>query len=317
MDQCILSDRLYVPSEYVRPEHLNEFVYAVELQDGYEYGPFETVTGSVRTFSKVMIHGNLYYAFSRGNIEKLGRLFGDIPWINKTSAPKMSYPLVFKGSLHTWDSKKIGQQEAVDVWLKKRNGLIKAPPRFGKCCVGDTLIQVLNKGLMPIEKLFEKDHGNDEFLPKEIELTTKDGVQFTSHLYKQTVDQTIKITTEHGFKIEATRNHPLFIKSDDGQFSWKSMEDIHVGDIVALYAKSKTFSKKESNYVELYSRYIISNRKYSVRVLQRLMLLGQQTQQKVLDQILSKGEIELENEKILELLQVMLLNFGYMSRIIT
>jgi hypothetical protein len=132
MQQCILADRLYVPEAYVMPEHLNEFVYTIKEQSNYDYGPFETVTGSIRTFSKANIGGSLYYAFSRGNIEKLGRLFGDLPWIDKTSSAKMSSPLQFKGQLHTWESKKIGQQEAVAAWLKCKSGIIKAPPRFGK-----------------------------------------------------------------------------------------------------------------------------------------------------------------------------------------
>lgn len=133
MYQCILADRLYVPEECVMPEHLNEFVYSIEEQSGcYDYGPFETVTGSIRTFNKVNIGGEIYYGFARGNIEKLGRMFGDLPWVDKTSSPRMVSQLQFKGQLHTWESKKIGQQEAVDAWLKKKSGLIKAPPRFGK-----------------------------------------------------------------------------------------------------------------------------------------------------------------------------------------
>jgi superfamily II DNA or RNA helicase len=74
----------------------------------------------------------VYYAFSRGNLEKLGRLFGDLPWTDKTCAKPMTSDLQFKGALHTWESKQIGQQEAVLTWLRHKGGIIKAPPRFGK-----------------------------------------------------------------------------------------------------------------------------------------------------------------------------------------
>jgi len=131
--ECILADRLYVPEAYVTPEHLNAFVYEIEVHENvYDFGPFETVTGSIRTFGKVRMGGEPYYAFSRGNIAKLGRLFGDLPWVDKTSAPKMRANLQFKGQLHTWETKQIGQQEAVDAWLRQKGGVIKAPPRFGK-----------------------------------------------------------------------------------------------------------------------------------------------------------------------------------------
>jgi hypothetical protein len=129
---CILADRLYVPEEYVTPEHLNEFVYQVEEMESYDYGPFQTATGSIRTFGKAKINNQVYYAFSRGNLEKLGRLFGDLPWTNKTCAKPMTSNLQFKGALHTWETKQIGQQEAVMTWLRQKGGIIKAPPRFGK-----------------------------------------------------------------------------------------------------------------------------------------------------------------------------------------
>lgn len=133
MQKCILADRLYVPEEYVNQQILDNFVYSLgEEEDGYDFGPFAADVSTVRTFNKVRLNGVVYYGFARGNIPKIGELFGHLPWEDKTSAPPMKNNLVFKGKLHTWESKKIGQQEAVDAWLKRRNGIIKAPPRFGK-----------------------------------------------------------------------------------------------------------------------------------------------------------------------------------------
>jgi superfamily II DNA or RNA helicase len=129
---CVLADRLYVPEEHVNQEILDEFVYTTEESDSYEYGAFETVVGTIRTFIKVRSDGHIFYAFSKGNIEKLGRLFGHLPWEDKTAAPKMASGLAFKGKLFNWDDDQIGQQEATDEWLKCRCGIINAPPRFGK-----------------------------------------------------------------------------------------------------------------------------------------------------------------------------------------
>ena len=130
--ECILADRLYVPEDCVSPDHLSEFVYTIEEHANYDFGPFATTTGSIRTFAKVQIQGKIYYAFSRGDIVKLGRLFGDLPWNDQTSKPVMKSDLQFRGQLYTWESKQIGQQEAVAEWLKFKQGIIKAPPRFGK-----------------------------------------------------------------------------------------------------------------------------------------------------------------------------------------
>lgn len=144
--KCVLGDRFYVPEAYVTPEILNEFVYQIaEQEGGYDYGPFQMVTGSIRTFSKVQVKDEIYYAFSRGNIQKLGRLFGDLPWEDLTSEPSMESDLKFKGNLFTWETKQIGQQEAVDKWLQRKGGIIKAPPRFGKTISSIYVITKLKK----------------------------------------------------------------------------------------------------------------------------------------------------------------------------
>jgi hypothetical protein len=129
---CILSDRLYVPIEHVDLNILDEFVYIADEKDTYDYGAFETVVGSIKTFAKVRMHGELYYAFSRGNLAKIGRLFGHLPWVDQTVAPKLTSGLEFKGKLYNWNDNHIGQQEATDKWLQIKNGIINAPPRFGK-----------------------------------------------------------------------------------------------------------------------------------------------------------------------------------------
>jgi len=312
--QCILADRLYVPDIYVKPEHLNEFVYDIEEQGSYDYGSFQTTTGSIRTFSKVSLGGKTYYGFSRGNMEKLGRLFGDLPWLDKTSAPRMTSALQFKGQLHTWQSKKIGQQEAVDSWLKYKCGIIKAPPRFGKCCTGDTIIHTTERGSIPLKSLFDAEHPDGDLRAKELELATKDGLFFTAGIYKKTVDTTVAIKTSRGFSIEGTPNHPLYVKSEAG-FEWKTMDSIVVGDKIALQANTNVFTTKSTVHYKLYAKYILLNRKYSERLLLRLMTFSKEVQQLFINEISHEGEITSDNRDVLKLCQVMLLNLGFMSRL--
>ena len=315
MLECILADRLYVPEEYVTQEHLNAFVYQVEETGKYDYGPFQITASSIRTFAKVNIAGNLYYGFAKGNVAKLGELFGDLPWLNKTVIPPMESNLEFRGKLHTWESKKIGQQEAVDTWLKHKNGIIRGKPRFGKCCVGDTIIHTLEFGSIPIKTLFSFDHIDGSFVPKRICVASKEGNFKTSFLYKKSVDKTIKIITRNGFEIEATPNHPLFIKNSKGIFDWKILSDIRIGDIVAIQSNTQIFAKKQSAFIPLYVKYIRANKKYAEKVLLRVLQLKKEDQRFFLDFFISNGEIELDNIKVLKLLQIMLLNFGYVSRL--
>jgi len=141
MKSCILSDRLYVPEEYVKPKHLAEFCYSITQDDTFDYGPFETGVGSIRTFTKKRLaDGQIYYGFARGNMQKIGRLFGDLPWSDQTTAPPLQYDIKFNGKLYTYENKKIGQQEAADQWLRCKNGILRANPRFGKTITSIYLI---------------------------------------------------------------------------------------------------------------------------------------------------------------------------------
>jgi len=131
-ESCILADRLYVPSQYVVENTLQEFTYYLNEEESYDFGPFQTSTTSVRTYNKVRLNNEVYYAFARGDLAKLGNIFGDIPWEDRTTAPQLTVDLQFKGNLFSWEEKKIGQIEAVTEWLRWKTGVIKAPPRFGK-----------------------------------------------------------------------------------------------------------------------------------------------------------------------------------------
>jgi hypothetical protein len=310
---CILADRLYVPEEHVSQEVLDEFVYTIEEDEAYDYGPFVSVVGSIRTFAKVRLNGEMYYGFSRGNVPKIGRLFGHLPWEDKTAAPKMKSNLKFKGSLYNWKDNHIGQEEATKEWLQCRGGIIKAPPRFGKCCSGDTIIHTETQGSIPIKDLFSLDHIDGEVIPSVVNLATKEGIASTSGLYKKTVDKTIVVTTRRGFSIEVTPNHPLYVKKERDSFEWKNTADIKIGDRIAIFAGTNVFTEKQSSHYALYAKYVKLDKKYSEQVVLRMMRLGKATQLLFLKELGS--EINLNNKKTLKLLQIMVLNLGYLSRI--
>jgi len=140
MKPCMLRERLYVPEEYVKPEYLKQFthIFEVKEQQRDESGrSIGLVSGlqEVRTYIQVPdAKGETYYGFSRGNIPFLKELFGMYPWIDKTVAPTFTSNLAFRTdrSLFTFAGEGVGQQEVVNEFLKVKNGVIKAAPRFGK-----------------------------------------------------------------------------------------------------------------------------------------------------------------------------------------
>ncbi len=150
MLSCILSDRFYVPEAYVQPDNLYPFVYELNSskdKEAYDYGPFESTTNTITTFSKVTFKDShdIYYAFARGDLAKLWDMFGDLPWDDKTVDPAMTSDITFKGKLLTWQEHEVGQQEAVALWLKRKGGIIRASPRFGKTISSIYILTKLKK----------------------------------------------------------------------------------------------------------------------------------------------------------------------------
>lgn len=146
-----------MPAEHVTEEHLNAYTHEfseeeieAETRDKYgrqvtfERNPFNVV----KTYTEVTDEtGAKYYGFSRGNIIKLGKFFGHLEWEDKTAAPSFTYPLEFaKGKrLLTYSRDGRGQDEAVTAWLKRKSGIIRAAPRFGKTVAAINIITTLKK----------------------------------------------------------------------------------------------------------------------------------------------------------------------------
>lgn len=137
MYPCILSDRLYVHESYVTSEHLLPFVHRLadddEMEDlqGFTFSEQPQVK-VIRTYNRVRLEHGIYYGFSRGKVPLLLNMFGHIPWENCTACPRIKSELKFTKNLYNFEEHGIGQREAAEQWLKVKNGVIKAAPRFGK-----------------------------------------------------------------------------------------------------------------------------------------------------------------------------------------
>lgn len=108
--------------------------------------------------------------------------------------------------------------------------MITAPYKGRKCVTGDSLV-LTRYGWQRIDALCgDVPQG---FTPKRVELWTRDGWQYTSHVYRSAASATVKITTAKGYTLEGTPEHPLLV-SVDGGVAWRSMGQLLHGDKVAL-----------------------------------------------------------------------------------
>ena len=111
-------------------------------------------------------------------------------------------------------------------------------PGMGKCVTGDTLIATSN-GMMPIEQLKPSGQGilDDEggvFYPLEIGVQAPDGIKKTSHFYDSGIKPTLKMTTRAGYSLAGTHHHPVMVLSSSGERIWKRMDELEIGDYVAV-----------------------------------------------------------------------------------
>ncbi|MBU0957784.1 MAG: hypothetical protein KKF56_03150 [Nanoarchaeota archaeon] len=111
------------------------------------------------------------------------------------------------------------------------------------CVAGDSLI-VTEKGLKRIDKISNKENINLKILSKDKKLNN------ASKWFDSGKHETLKLTTNKGYSITGSYNHPLLIltKNSYGKpvFCWKLLEKIKEGDIVVLDRLTDNFFPKNN-----------------------------------------------------------------------
>lgn len=103
----------------------------------------------------------------------------------------------------------------------------------GKCIVGNSLVST-SDGLKYIEDLI-KEEG---YYTKELDVYNRKGKkETTSHFYKKKVALTYKIDTHDGYQLEGTPIHPVLSIDERGNPIWRKLEDLRIGDYVAVSRK--------------------------------------------------------------------------------
>ncbi len=74
------------------------------------------------------------------------------------------------------------------------------------------------------------------------------GLVVTSHFYRGTVDKTVEITTEHGFSLRGTADHPILVIDENADLAMRALSDIRVGDHVVIAPGAQSFP---DTYVQL------------------------------------------------------------------
>ena len=131
------------------------------------------------------------------------------------------------------------------------------------CVTGDNLI-VTEKGLIPIGEISQEENMNIRVLSKDKKIHT------ASKWFDSNEHPTLKITTNKGYSLTGTLNHPLLIfnKDSNGEpsFQWKLLNEIKTGDFVVIDRSLDTlWPEDETPLTSFYP--ILKNKKTKKRVL--------------------------------------------------
>ena len=99
------------------------------------------------------------------------------------------------------------------------------------CVAPDTLVSMAT-GLRPIVELGDPNGQQWQILTQDVH--TDEGLRKTSNFYVNGFQPVKKLTTRRGFSLTATPNHRIRIIDTNGDYVWRRMDELQVGDRVVL-----------------------------------------------------------------------------------
>ena len=110
--------------------------------------------------------------------------------------------------------------------------LLAGEPGIGKCVVDTTFVST-NIGLKKIWQLQPKN-AQVGFTEYKIGLQSLNGCETSSHFYKSNLLPTKRFNTRMGFGLQGSYEHPLLTLSKLGEKTWTTINDLKIGDYVAV-----------------------------------------------------------------------------------
>lgn len=175
-----------------------------------------------------------------GSEESL-KLIDDVYKLIAVEAYSMSAQIAAeKGAFPAFDAEKFlqsgymqGMPEDVRALIQQngiRNVTLLTQAPTG-CVTPDTLVSTTD-GMTPIVQMGDPNGMQWQLMPRDV--FTDTGVRKASHFYINGVAPIKRITTERGYSIAATFNHRLRVIDQNGDYVWRRMDEMQVGDRVVL-----------------------------------------------------------------------------------
>ncbi len=133
------------------------------------------------------------------------------------------------------------REEALD------HALFAGPPGLGKCVTPDTRL-FTPQGLIEIGTLGDLE--GESWQPITRPVAGLYGVRTADYFYNNGVGETLRITTDAGYRVEGTPNHPLLVRDARGRMRFRRLGEIHNGDLVAVRLGAGVFGSATRLHVE-------------------------------------------------------------------
>ncbi|MBC7645031.1 MAG: Holliday junction branch migration DNA helicase RuvB [Thermoleophilia bacterium] len=133
------------------------------------------------------------------------------------------------------------REEALD------HALFAGPPGLGKCVTADTLL-LTPQGMVPIGSLGDLD--GDSWQPITRPVSGLYGMRTADYFYNNGEGATLRVTTESGYRVEGTPNHPLLVRDERGGMSFRRLSELRTGDHVAVRLGAGVFGSNTRIAVE-------------------------------------------------------------------
>lgn len=173
------------------------------------------------------------------------------------------------------------------------------PRGYGKCVSGDTLI-FTDEGIKEIGEYFNYLKIKKEFyIFNNINLLNGTGglEKSTKGIYSGYLPTKI-ITTEEGYRLEGTYNHPILVMQENGQIVFKKIEEIKIGDYVAISRNNNIWGNKTNiDYKQKIEEWLktLSKQSYSHLMIRDLPNHIDENIALVLGYLIGDGCLTLEN----------------------
>ena len=135
--------------------------------------------------------------------------------------------------------------------LMKQMIIIVGAPASGKCVLPSTKV-FSGRGLVEVGSLAPggwENVGEDSYVEVSGGIQSSVGDEGLSHFYRGPKKRCSRVLLGRGFCLEAARTHPV-LSVRDGSLVWSRVEDLNLGDLVALRAGGQTFPKEDAELPE-------------------------------------------------------------------